>query len=75
MTPELTQKVVQHLLSERAVLNKLNEELDEGLRRNELTQLAKCEYLLMEIEKETTHGTTPDQRPQAPAEAAGGDGK
>lgn len=74
MTPELTQKVVQHLLSERAVLNKLNEELDEGLRRNELTQLAKCEYLLMEIEKEKQNETGTVQQ-QSAATPAGGDGK
>jgi hypothetical protein len=76
MSPELTRRIVQHLLSEREILdNNIEELFDDRLNAShEITQKQDCEQLLIDIEKEIDHGLKRTQ-PEAAPEGAGGDGK
>jgi hypothetical protein len=75
MSPELHKRLTSHLLSERLMLEQIIDETLDGQSSDcFIIQHNECEQLLLQIEKES-NGTTPDQRPQAPAEAAGGNGQ
>jgi hypothetical protein len=62
MTERLRQRIVNHLLSERAILHQNIEELfdDRNLADSELRQAGECEQLLIDIAKEQNE----DQEPQ-----------
>jgi len=71
MSPELTRRIVQHLLSERALLTGMMSEFE--LSSDEEDLVSKCEQLLIDIQKET-HGHKQTQ-PEAAPEGAGGNGQ
>ena len=70
MTTETEQLVVQHLLSERAILDETIESFGGEAASLEVIQRNECETLLMRIYHET--GTV---QPEGAAKTEGGDGQ
>ncbi len=76
MSPKLTRKIVQHLLSERAILEQvMNEYPINEVNQMELA-VAECEQLLIDIEKEMDWNYGPKKyEPTTPPQGGGGDGQ
>ena len=86
MNLKLEHKIVEHLLFVQTLLKETIDDCDgaDELCSREKAAVNRGEEILLQLKLqqeqlsqpvETTHATTRDQRPQAPAKAEGGDGQ